>query len=544
MKAFAQLYSELDRTTKTGRRVEALERYFRSVAPEDAAWALFFLSGRRFPRAVTGMQLRAWIAEAAKLSSWLVAECHEAAGDLGETIALLHPANGEGTDLTLSEFVRTRLAPLAELADADKRISVLETWAMLDAPQRLLFNKLISGTFRVGVGSALVARAVARAAAVDPAVMAHRLMGNWSPSADGFRAITAGTGATAATPYPFFLASPLEEEPEALGAIEQWQLEWKWDGIRAQLLRRNGETFLWTRGEELVSERYPEILAAAKFLPDGTVLDGELLAWKNDAPMSFSALQRRIGKRSPGARLLREIPVVFIAYDLPEASGGDFRGASLAARRERLEAIVARARSVSLMVSPVLVPAGWGAARALRAEARKRGVEGLMLKRRGGAYGVGRTKGEWWKWKIDPLTVEAVLVAAQSGHGRRASLFTDYTFAIWNDGALVPVAKAYSGLTDVEIRELDKWIRAHTNGRHGPVRTVEPELVFELAFDSLQESTRHRAGIALRFPRILRRRDDKRPADADTVDSLRALLRPTAPPAKESEQLDLLGGED
>jgi DNA ligase-1 len=559
MRAFAQLFVALDRTTRTSEKVTALENYLRETPPEDAAWALWFLSGQRLKRAVKTTHLREWAAEAAGLPLWLVEESYEHVGDLGETLARLLPPNPAPTPLPLVQLVTQRLLPLAGAPEATQRELLRRTWAELDATQCLLWHKLITGNFRVGVSRALLVRALANMAGVAPAVMAHRLMGRWQPTAADFGRLISGVADARdpAQPYPFFLASPLEGEPRELGTACDWQVEWKWDGIRAQLLRRAGEVVLWSRGEEIITPAFPEIAEAARALPDGTVLDGELLAWQGDRPLGFAPLQRRLNRRAVSAALRATIPVVFMAYDVLEANGVDWRSWTLAERRAELQQLVGRALEllerqrlasresrlvqtdlffaeapvslapVALRVSPVLAADAWEAVGDWQERARAQGTEGLMLKRRDSAYGVGRQRGAWWKWKVHPFTCDAVLVAAQPGHGRRATLFTDYTFAVWQGQELVPVAKAYSGLSDAEIDAVDAFVRANTTGRFGPVRAVKPELVFELAFEGLAPSTRHKAGIALRFPRMARWRQDKLAAEADTLETLRRLAQGT-----------------
>ncbi|MEO0663695.1 MAG: cisplatin damage response ATP-dependent DNA ligase, partial [Planctomycetota bacterium] len=331
--------------------------------------------------------------------------------------------------------------------------------------------------------------------------------------------------ADAARPYPFYLAYALEDGPDSLGDSADWRAEWKWDGIRGQVVRRAGEVLLWSRGEDHVNSGFPELVDSFREIPDGTVLDGELLAWKDDRPLGFHALQRRIQRKSVGKKLREEVPVRFVAYDLLEENGGDLRALPTEERRARLEAFVAAHPLDGLGLADVVEGETWDDLAVLRATSRERGVEGLMLKRRDATYGAGRTRGEWWKWKIDPLTVDTVLVHAQRGHGRRASLYTDYTLAVWaDDGTLVPVAKAYSGLTDAEIRRVDRFVRQNIVERFGPVRSVTPQLVFEIAFEGIAPSTRHKAGLALRFPRIARWREDKAPAEADRLADLQRLL--------------------
>jgi DNA ligase-1 len=532
MRAFAKLYSRLDSTTKTTEKVAALTDYFKEAGPDDAAWAIFLLIGRKMPQAVPTKRLRAWAGERAGLPEWLLGECHDAVGDLSETIALVLPPPERESDESLSTWMG-RLQPLRASSEEKQREAVFDAWSRLDTRERFLFNKLISGAFRVGVAAQLVIRGLAEATGRDVATLSHRLMGDWAPTAAFARDLFAPEteGADPSRPYPFCLAHPLGDEGPAvaLGDRSAWQVEWKWDGIRGQLIRRAGVTYLWTRGEELVTDRYPEIEAVAESLPDGVVLDGEILPWgvEEQRPLPFAALQRRIGRKNLTRKILNEVPVVFLAFDLLEREGCDVRGEPLRARREHLARIVtALERPDRIALSAVLDDqATWDDLAASRLQSRANAAEGFMLKRLDSTYRVGRARGDWWKWKVEPMTLDAVLTAAQRGSGKRASLYTDYTFSVWNDdGALVPIAKAYSGLTDAEIREVDAFVRRHMVESFGPVRTVRPELVFELAFEGIQRSPRHKSGIALRFPRILRQRTDKRPDEADTLVTIRTLL--------------------
>jgi DNA ligase-1 len=526
VKAFAALYAELDETTKTGEKVDALAAYFASVPPEDAAWAVHFLSGRRPKRLVGARKLAAWAMEAADVPEWLFAECYESVGDLAETISLLLPDSGASSDRPLRHWVEERLLPLRGEDEAAQAAEVRRAWAELDGPQAYVWNKLITGSFRVGVSQSLVVRALARVSGVDEAAVAHRLMGAWDPTPEFYaRLLAADTSDTdLSRPYPFFLAYALEGDLEALGDARDWQAEWKWDGIRAQMIRRGGATFLWSRGEELITERFPELAHAAALLPNGTVLDGEIMPWR-DGPLPFAQLQRRIGRKVLGPRILSEVPVVLLAYDLLETDGADVREQPFAWRRARLEELVRATPSAGrILLSPAVHAEEWDAVLQAHRDARARAAEGLMLKRLDAPYGVGRRKGGWWKWKVEPFTIDAVLIYAQRGHGRRASLYTDYTFGVWKDGELVPFAKAYSGLTDAEIRKVDAFVRRNTVQRFGPVRTVKPELVFELAFEGIQRSPRHKSGVAVRFPRMLRWRTDKKPADADSLETIVGML--------------------
>lgn len=572
MRDFADLYAELDATTSTRDKVAALRRYFERAAAADAAWAVYFLSGGRLRRGVGTAQLKAWACEAAGIDAWLFEECYQSVGDLAETIALILPPPVATVDLGLAHWVEQRLLPLRQAPPEVQRERLRQWWGELDTPGRFLLGKLIGGGFRVGVSRLLVTRALAERAGLPTDVIAQRLMGftttdraaSAPPDAARFEALVSPSidaRLDAGQPYPFFLAHPLETPVDAmdevLGPVTDWQAEWKYDGIRVQVVRRAGQVWIWSRGEELMTDRFPEVVEAARTWPEGTVVDGELLVWKDERPAPFALLQQRIGRKTLSRRVLSEVPVALVAYDLLEREGRDQRMLPQAARRLQLEALAAslgrRADGLPvLQVSPLVEAADWAQLARLRESSRERGVEGLMLKQRQARYGTGRTKAEgvWWKWKIDPLSVDAVLIYAQRGHGRRSSLYTDYTFALWSrpprDAAeaqavveaiarrepaqpgalqLVPFAKAYSGLSDEEFRRIDAVIRRTTLERFGPVHSVRPTLVFELGFEGINRSTRHKSGLAVRFPRMLRIRDDKPVHEADCLASLEALLR-------------------
>ena len=529
MKQFALLFSAIDSTTSTNRKVEAMAEYFASASPADAAWAVYFLSGGRPKRLIGVRKVAEWAMTESGVPPWLFEECYHAVGDLAETIALLlPPPTVVNAEKALHEWVETILLPLGTVAEDEQRTAVLDAWRQLDGTERFIWNKLITGSFRVGVSEQLVVRALARASSIDEGVIAHRLSGHWTPGAQNFSALIEpdSNDADRSRPFPFYLAYALEDELEALGQPAEWQAEWKWDGIRSQVIRRDGTTYIWTRGGELATDRFPEIVAAAELLPDGTVLDGEVMPWLDDAAMPFAQLQRRIGRKKLGPKILADVPVVLVAYDLLELGGIDLRSESMSARRAKLEAVCERGEGParSILLSPTIALATWDDARLAQSNSREHRAEGLMLKRLDSEYGVGRRKGSWWKWKVQPFSIDAVMVYAQPGHGRRALLHTDYTFAVRDGDALVPFAKAYSGLTDKEIRELDAWIRRHTIEKFGPVRQVEPVHVFELHFEGIQKSPRHKSGVAVRFPRIARWRTDKPAAEADTIETLRTLL--------------------
>ncbi len=649
MKRFAALYRRLDRSTATLDKRAALVDYFREAPPRDAAWALWLLAGGKIGGAkkkiAASGELREWIAQESGTPPWLVDDSYDQVGDLAETLALLLDDPATTEDAPLHVWIENRLLAVAGKDVETRRALVTGAWHALDFDQRLAFNKLLTGALRVGVSQRLVQQALAEMSGVDIARLAQRMLGGWTPTPAFLADLLSHDELPGdrQQPYPFFLASPLESalrplaveggaaadgiaqrrspadtidaqdahdaadgastavqdddasalanDPDAveraLGDIAGWMLEWKWDGIRLQLIRRNGEVALWSRGEERLDGRFPEIEAAAAALPRDCVLDGELLAWREGAaPLAFTALQTRIQRLKPGPKTLADTPVRMQAYDLLELDGEDLRERPLHERRALLETLLAptsdagppvgaasaasseidaprsahdtlaadaapkrttvagtarladdaagRATSSAehgtnaaarITLSPRIDADSWQAAAALRSDARARNVEGLMLKRLDSPYQSGRRRGDWWKWKIDPLTIDAVLLYAQSGHGRRSTLYTDYTFGLWDGDALVPVAKAYSGLDDREILQLDKWIRAHTLERFGPVRSVTAHHVFELGFEAVNRSSRHKSGIAVRFPRILRWRRDKPMAEADRLETLRALAR-------------------
>jgi ATP-dependent DNA ligase len=529
MRRFAQLYVALDRTASTSAKRDAMAAYFADAPAADAAWAVYVLSGGKLKRTATATELRLALAQATDYPDWLIEDSYQHVGDFAETVALMLPQRSTGdNDIPLAQWMEQRLPALRPLESAQRVAAVIGWWQEVPREQVFVLNKLLTGSLRVGVSRRLVVQALAQWADLPSDLLAHRLSGDWRPHGNAMSALRANADVDEGIsdrPYPFFLASAWEAEPAALGAREEWLAEWKWDGIRAQLMRRGLDTRLWSRGEERLDGRFPEIEAAATAeLPDGVVLDGEILAWDAPAraPHPFTSLQRRIGKLKPGPKLLADVPVCFMAYDVLEAEGRDLRNLPLRERRALLASLLPE-DGTTLKLSLPVTAASWEALAREREQSRERRTEGLMLKHIDSPYRVGRKRGDWWKWKIDPYTLDAVLLYAQPGHGRRSGLFTDYTFGVWDGDALVPVAKAYSGLDDQEIGRLDKWIRAHTIERFGPVRSVPPEHVFELAFEAIQASGRHKSGVAVRFPRILRWRTDLAIRDADKLDDLRRL---------------------
>jgi DNA ligase 1 len=543
MRRFAALYSCLDASSGSRARVADLLAYFEASTPQDAAWALHVLLGKQGKRLITGRRLRQICLEGSLLPEWLFDDCYAQVGDSAETIALLWAQVGAGASEPLHHSLHTwmeQLLPAAAALDgAEQAEAVRHLWRGLSPAELLVANKLLTGGLRVGVAQGLVVRALARLSGLEEAQLQHRLMGGFKPSAAALTALLAPADVAEAVPsrpYPFYLASPLEQQPA--GPASDWQAEWKFDGIRGQLIRRANEVFLWSRGEELIGAAFPELLQAAGCLANGTVLDGEILVWPAgcDQPAPFAQLQRRLGRKAPGRKLLAECPAAFVAYDLLELGGDDLRQQPLSQRRSALEKLLQNLPETTptpaaglLRLSPRLPLTAWEQLEPLRQQAANAAAEGLMLKGLASPYLAGRKRGQWWKHKRDPFRLDAVLLYAQAGSGRRANLFTDYTFGLWNaEGELVSFAKAYSGLNDGEITALDRWIRSHTTERFGPVRAVQPLQVFELAFEGLQRSSRHKSGIAVRFPRIARWRQDKPAHEADTMATALALL--AAPP--------------
>ena len=526
MKRFAALISDLDQTTKTLRKIAALERYFREAPPEDRIWCLALFSGRRPKRILSTTQLREWAAELSGLPLWLLEDCYAVVGDLAETIALVLPPAKGNIDKSLSEWI-SALRAIAGADAEEKRKFILEVWDALSGQDRFVLNKLITGGFRVGVSQKLMVRALAGVTHKPEAEIAHRLMGAWNPEETSWEKLIEAEdlGTDLSRPFPFFLAHGVEGEIAELGLPENWCAEWKWDGIRGQVIIRGGTHYVWSRGEELITDRFPEFASLCEALPKGTVLDGEILAWQDEAPLPFNLLQTRIGRKTVPKAILSKAPVILYAYDLLEWQGKDIRDRSFNERRRMLESLCAnQSKALPLRLSERLSFDTWAVLGDLRDVARSHHAEGLMIKNKQSPYGVGRKKGSWWKWKLDPLTIDAVMIYAQAGHGRRANLYTDFTFAVWQGNDLVPFAKAYSGLSDAEFKDITAWVRKNTLQRFGPVRQVTPEHVFEIAFEGIHKSTRHKSGVALRFPRMARWRRDKSPQDANSLEDLKDLL--------------------
>ncbi|KDN54461.1 ATP-dependent DNA ligase [Flavobacterium seoulense] len=532
MKNFAQLIKTLDSSNKTNVKVDALTTYFKNASPEDKVWTIAILSHRRPPRPVNTTLLRIWANELANIPLWLFEESYHIVGDLAETIALIIPTTKEHSDKSLTEYLQEIIA-LKKKSDAEKKEYLHENWLALNYYERFVFTKLITGSLRIGVSQKLMTRALSKAEDVDEDALAYKLMGNWDPNTITFQELILDEKSSdyLSKPYPFYLAYPIEGEVDSLGNPEDWSIEHKWDGIRSQTIIRENEIYVWSRGEELVTDKYPEFQSFIGIIPDGTVIDAEILAFPENEIGTFNDLQARIGRKTISASLLEKVPVILKAYDILEWEGQDIRRLPYSERRLLLEQLYdsIKDRTPHFQLSERVLLHSWEDVTAERMRAREMKSEGLMIKRNDSTYQVGRKKGDWWKWKIEPLVIDAVLTYAMRGHGRRSNLFTDYTFALWqtNDNGereLVTFAKAYSGLTDAEFRKVDDFIKKNTLERFGPVRSVTPELVFEIGFEGIALSKRHKSGVATRFPRILRWRHDKKIEDANSIEDLKNMI--------------------
>lgn len=526
MKQFTELFLRLDQTNKTNAKVQALVDYFDKADDPDKVWCIALLSGKRPKRSVRSNDIREWTAEMSGLPLWLFEETYHIVGDLAETVAKVLPPPLEISDHSLSYWMDYILA-MAGMELEERKARVQQAWNQLNEWERFVFNKMMMGGYRMGVSQKLMVRALSRHTGKDEAELAHRLMGNWDPLSENFETLILEKKRAddLSKPYPFFLAYQLDGGPTDIGEPDEWFAERKWDGIRGQLVVRGGRQFLWSRGEELITDKFPEFEIAPGLLPDGTVIDGEILPYKDGQILPFQDLQTRIGRKNVTRKILEKAPVVMRAYDLLEWEGTDIRSETQEARRRKLDALFTQLPTNQLLqLSELINYSSWDELAAIREKSREHSSEGIMLKHRKGHYRVGRKKGDWWKWKVDPLTIDAVLIYAMRGHGRRANLYTDYTFAVWKDEELVPFTKAYSGLTDEEFRKVDHFVKRNTLERFGPVRSVKAELVFELAFEGIQKSSRHKSGVALRFPRMKRWRHDKPKEEANTLEDLHEML--------------------
>ena len=528
LELFAQLVIELSSSTKTNDKLQSLVDYFAVAPGSDKVWVIAIFSGRRPRRAVNSRLMREWCAEITGYPSWLFDECYHTVGDLAETLALLLPeTKGKNQVNENLSYYLEKFISIEKQDESVRKKFILDSWDQMNRDERFVFNKLITGSFRIGVSQKTIVNALAKTVDLSASVIAHRISGNWDPVTNSFNDLLSESASITdfSKPYPFYLAYALEEEPENLGAPEEWQAEWKWDGIRGEMIKRNNELFVWSRGEELMTDKFPEYFILKDLLPDGIVIDGEIIPAVDGKPLPFSVLQTRIGRKNIGKKQLQEAPICFFAYDLLEYNYEDWREKSLTERRNKLEEIVVPIKNNAIQISEIINFTSWNDLTELRKNSREMNSEGIMLKRKNSDYKVGRKRGDWWKWKIDPLTIDCVMVYAQKGSGRRSNLYTDYTFAVKDGDKLVTFTKAYSGLTDKEFAQIDNFVKRNSIEKFGPVRTVKPELVFEIAFEGIAASNRHKSGVALRFPRMSRWRKDKTLDEINTMEDLKAMLK-------------------
>lgn len=526
MKRFTSLLLAIDQTTSTSTKTELITQYLQEESLEkNKLWTIALFTGKKPQRTVNTTLLRKWGAAEANIPLWLFEHTYHIIGDLAETISLILPEyNITRTSKSMSEWIEEMMA-LKNADEEEKQIFIINAWKSMDRPSIWVFNKLVTGGFRVGVAKNILIKALSIVTNQDSTKIAYHLTGNWTPLKTTWSELFNFQDDTSdhSKPFPFHLAHALPNENISDIDPQRWVAEWKWDGIRGQLIKRKGEVYLWSRGEELITDKFPEFQRLTS-MHDDFVLDGEIVAWKMEKPMDFQKLQTRIGRKNPGKKIMSDIPVKFIAYDLLEVNGVDIRLKSFEERRLLLEKIYESCIGEVLKLSPLIHFESIETLKEVRNESKRYQAEGLMLKRKTGIYHSGRKTGDMWKWKVDPFTIDAVLIYAQRGHGRRANLFSDFTFALWDGDRLLPFAKAYSGLSDNEMKEITTFVRNNTIETFGPVSSVNPKLVFELAFEGISNSTRHKSGIAVRFPRISRWRKDKNPEDADTLKHIKELL--------------------
>ena len=523
MKAFSLMYRRLESTTSTLKRTAIIADFFRQASDKDKLWTIALFTHKRPRRTITTSYLRLWAAELANIPNWLFEDTYHIVGDLAETIAKIIPPPTYTSDNSLSYWVEMLIA-LKDKEEADKKEAILEAWKILDTDSRFLFNKLITGGFRIGVAQRTIVKALSAVLDQEENVIAHKLMGNWSPLAISYEELLLSDDPTAdsSKPYPFYLASPLDSPLDKLGSAGEWYAEYKWDGMRGQLIKRDKNVFLWSRGEELIIDQFPEFITLRNVESD-FVIDGEILVFRDNQIKGFDHIQKRIGRKKVSKKILESHPAIMMAYDIMELNNNDIRELSQANRRIKLESLIDQNDFSNLIkISPLISFNDWSALGQIRNLAREKNAEGLMLKSKLGPYKTGRKRGDWYKWKVDPMTFDGVLLYAQRGHGRRANLYSDFTFAVKDGDNLVPITKSYIGLTDNELTQISQFVRKNTIERFGPVSSVTPKLVFEVGFEGISKSNRRKVGISLRSPRILRWRHDK---SVNEIDSLSDILR-------------------
>jgi len=520
MEVFAALLEALVFTPSRNGKLRLMADFFATAADPERGWALAALTGELSFREAKASQIRdlAMTRVDPELFGW----SYDFVGDLAETVSLIWPERpGANRVPELSEIVEG-------LATATRGTvgALLEPWLdALDATGRWALLKLVTSGLRVGVSARLAKTALAEFGAIEIAAIEAVWHGLDPPYCDLFawlerRAPRPEVGERPGF-SPLMLANPLEIEDLAALDPTAYRAEWKWDGIRVQLVGRGGERRLYSRSADDIGAAFPDITS---LIGEDVVLDGELLVMRDGEVAPFNDLQQRLNRKVVNSTMLRDYPAWVRLYDILSLGGVDLRPLSFTERRRRLDEWYGAVPRPRFDLSPLIPFASWNELEALREGARARAIEGLMLKRADSPYVAGRPKGPWFKWKRGALTADTVLMYAQRGHGKRSSFYSDYTFGAWRDDQLVPVGKAYSGFTDDELGRLDKWVRHHTVNRYGPVLEVEPSLVLEIAFDSIHRSARHKSGLAMRFPRVHRIRWDKPYREADTVAALEKLI--------------------
>lgn len=526
MKHFADLINALESTNKTNAKIDAIVDYLERAPDEDKVWFIALFTGKRPKRNVNTNLMKDWALEITKLPFWLFQESYSSVGDLGETLSLVLPPPSEKIERSLSQWM-TDIINLKDRTEAEKKEFVLQSWNGLDYTERLIFNKLLGGSFRIGVSYKTLINALTKYSGQETNVLMHSIMGKWQPEEISFDELISAEKVNPdnSKPYPFCLAYALEKELPELGNPEEWLIEYKWDGIRGQIIRRNDEVFIWSRGEEMITEQFPEIVETVQSMKGNFVIDGEILAVKEGNVLNFNELQKRLNRKNITKKMMTDIPIEVFAYDLLELEGNDLREKPVSARRAMLEELLLDQQPQNISISRSITFEQWEQLDLIRENSREINSEGLMLKQKNSPYHSGRKKGDWWKWKVNPLTIDAVLIYAQKGSGRRSAYYTDYTFAVKNGDSLVTIAKAYSGLTDKEIMEVSRFVTKNAIEKFGPVRTVKAELVFEIAFEGIGFSNRHKSGVALRFPRIMRWRKDKTVDEIDELEEIKKLIQ-------------------
>jgi len=527
MKAFAKLISNLEQTSKEAFKVTALAQYFSNATDEDKLWTLALFTGTRPKRVVDIKALKEFAEQVYTEGEWLFEASHQIVGDMAETIAYFLPKAKRNGNHTLSEWI-SMIRTIFNAERIDQRDAITKAWDTLRPEERFIFNKLITGGFRIDVSLKLLSKALAIVTGKDENLLAHKLNSDWHPDEVSFETLifTENPEAEKSKPYPFHLAHTLESTVAELGDISNWQVERKWDGIRVQVIVRGNKISIWSRKGDILSSKVPELKPLAESMEDGTVLDGELICFKNGKILPINNLRTRFGRRNNSKKQFEESPCVFMAYDILEFKGEDIRNKDLAERRKKLEKVILQYYDEHkiILLSDIINNDNWESINSEREKSREHQVTGLVLKNKKSIYGSSRVEGDWWKWPVDPLFIDAILLYAQAGEGGSSKMYREYSFALWHGEDLVTFAKAKSGLEDKELKELTSFVKKNTKEKFGPVRSVAAVQIFRLAFDSITASKRHKSGILLKNPRLIEWLRDKNIEDGNNLDDLKKML--------------------